>query len=54
MVSHRLTRFRPLRPASAKDAARQAAVPETPAHMRAIVFDEPGAADVLREDTVPD
>ncbi|RKS93247.1 NADPH:quinone reductase-like Zn-dependent oxidoreductase [Microbacterium sp. AG790] len=53
MVSHRLTRFRPLRSASTKDAAGQASVPEPPAQMRAIVFDEPGAADVLREDTVP-
>lgn len=53
MVTHRLTRFRPLRTASANDASGTISVPDPPERMRAIVFDEPGGADVLREDTVP-
>ncbi|HYP73270.1 MAG TPA: NADP-dependent oxidoreductase [Microbacterium sp.] len=47
-------RFRPLRAASAPDVAFAAAdaAPEIPSEMRAVVFDAPGAADVLREQTV--
>ncbi len=50
MVSHRHTRFRPLRGASATDAA---AVPDPPQDMRAIVFDGFGGPAVLREAMIP-
>ncbi len=53
MVSHRLTRFRPLRGAAAADAAHTAPVPEIPRDMRAMVFDEVGGAEVLHEATIP-
>lgn len=45
-------KFRPLRAASAPDAPRTD-LPEVPAHMRAVVFDAPGGADVLHEALVP-
>jgi len=45
-------RFRPLRSATLPEAT-PTAVPALPESMRAMVFDAPGAADVLREDTIP-
>lgn len=45
-------RFRPLRTASAP-GIEALAVPEIPERMRAVVFDAPGAPDVLHEATAP-
>lgn len=44
--------FRPLRTASASDTAPEDA-PDVPPQMRAVVFDAPGGAEVLRPATIP-
>ncbi|GAA3033854.1 NADP-dependent oxidoreductase [Microbacterium dextranolyticum] len=53
MAARSFSRFRPLRATSAPEAPALADAPAAPRTMRAVVFDAPGDADVLRVDSVP-